>query len=189
MTLPTAPSCIVLALTGPHGAGKSRHAATLALRLSQRGVDVTLVAHPPPPAGLDAWGRALHYAAARAQLLAGCTSRVVVADRWTESTRCAAAWAPEAARVHMNLLASFEDRHLGAAVHHLLLDASDETLDGRLRARHGRPATDAERIEARFLRTRFDARVVHTGRDEHLAAADVLAWAEDVLGLAPEGGA
>lgn len=180
---------VVLVLTGPHGAGKSRHAATLALLLSQRGLDVALVAHPSPPAGLGAWGRALHYAAFRATLLAGCASRVIVADRWTESTRCAAEWAPEGERGDMRVLAGFEDRQHGAAVYHLLLDASDATLDARLRGRRGRPATEAEREEARYLRTRFDARVVHTDRDEHLAAADVLSWAEDVLGVGAEGGA
>lgn len=171
------PERVVLALAGPHGVGKSRHTDALARNLVAEGVNAIAVHHaPPPPWCVRFFDRALWFALERVRLLATTTARVIVADRWDESTDAAARVALDFEGEAMNRLAASERALRAVRVHWLLLDASDTELDVRLAARTGRGSTPAERAEALALRE-FTTRAVRTDRPVAEVEREVLAWA------------
>lgn len=153
---PATPSgpALILVITGPHGAGKTRHAHRLTAALRARGM-VAVAHHPAPPPKWcrNHWERALHYAYERLRELGGAPPGcVLVAARWDESTHLAATHAPPGMSDHLKDLAAYEAAHRSADVFRIFLDASEEVLDARLNRRAGVPQTDAEKAEARELR-------------------------------------
>lgn len=174
----------ILVLAGPHGAGKTGHADALAASLKSLGHDVEAWHHPPPPGPpRTALARALWYAWTREHLAMARPCSILVADRWTESTRAAARATILPEQEAMVTLADAEDC-VYAPEAMILLDASHAVIEARLRARHGRGQTREELAEARYLRSTFadDARV-DTDAPREMVAAEILRLACALLNL------
>ena len=184
----------VLALEGPHGAGKSRHTDALAAALRARGVDARAFHHPAPPRGAGPVEAALFFAAEREGLVRRTRTAVIVADRWYHSTAvlASALRLSDYTTAHaLQRVAEVEVERYRNARHYDLapvhLDAPDDVLDGRL-AKRGAPPTaleHAERAQLRHARAQAvrPPRGVDTSRAREVVEAELLAWAVDVLGI------
>lgn len=138
------PSTVVLALVGPEAAGKSSHARALAAALRQHGIPATSFHHPPPPSTPcdDPFARALWYWLQRTKVGLDTLRhppRVIVADRWNESTLAFARVQPADVAARMiDAVEQETDAWCTAglpAVESIHLDAPDAVLDARTRAR------------------------------------------------------
>ena len=138
----------LIVIEGGDGTGTTTHADTLAVALCRGGYAALAYHHPPHPPGCTHWERSLHYALARAKVCSKLreTDTVLVADRWYHSTWAyTAALTGEPVRVSMLGLSLYEDSILPPITLAVMLDAPDEVLDARLRAR-GRDPTADERV-------------------------------------------
>lgn len=135
---------VILALVGPEAAGKSSHARALAASLRAQSIPATSFHHPPPPPPLcdDPFGRALWYWQQRVKVgleTRRCTPRVIVADRWWESSLAFGVVQPLDVAARMGLAVEQEidawTTAQFACVESILLDAPDDVLDARTVAR------------------------------------------------------
>lgn len=142
MNLPQ--TTIILALIGPEGVGKSSHARALAAALRQRGVPATSFHHlpPPPPLCDDPFARALWYWTQRTKVGLDAQRhppRVIIADRWSESTLAfARVQSPDVGARMVDAVEQETDAWCVAgfpAVESIHLDAPDAVLDARTLAR------------------------------------------------------
>lgn len=188
----------LIVLEGPDGVGKSAHAARLVASLRARGIDARLFQHVGPGRGAGLVEAALHFALERAVMLRTEKAPVVVADRWLVSNMVAFKGATDQGEVaalrgivEAEMAVTPEPR-LG-----VLLAASGEVLDARLRARGAEPSPremqDRE-VYAFFVeRARADGdymprngAVVDTARPQDEVAAEILALTLRALeGVAP----
>lgn len=139
----------LIVLEGCDGTGTTTHAEALAGALCREGYTGLSYHHPPHPSGCTHWERSLHYALERARVCRKLrdTDRdtVLVADRWYHSTwSYTAVLTREPVRVAMLGLSLYENSILPPITLAVMLDASDEVLDARLRER-GRETTADER--------------------------------------------
>lgn len=138
----------LIVIEGGDGTGTTTHADTLAVALCRGGYEALAYHHPPHPPGCTHWERSLHYALERARVCRKLrdTDTVLVADRWYHSTWAyTAALTRESVRAVMLGLSLYEDSILPPITLAVMLDAPDEVLDARLRAR-GRDPTADERV-------------------------------------------
>lgn len=137
----------LIVLEGCDGTGTTTHADSLAGALCREGYPGLSYHHPPHPSGCTHWERSLHYALERARVCRKLrdTDTVLVADRWYHSTWAyTAVLTREPVRVAMLGLSLYENSILPPITLAVMLDASDEVLDARLRKR-GRETTADER--------------------------------------------
>jgi len=132
---------ILVVLDGPHGAGITTQTERVQDRLTQTRGSVVAWHHPAPEPedADDPWRRALHFAAARARLVAvlrAAPPAVLIVDRWVTSTTAdALAMDPGTERTQLLGLAHAEAQGLPREHLVAVLDASEESLRWRLRAR------------------------------------------------------
>lgn len=133
----------IIALEGPDGSGKTRHARAIADGLERAGISASLVAHAQPR-GTTPWARALDYAHQRAEWSeqwGAWGASVVIADRWWLSTQILGLVLDNDSLMS---LAEAECRALGHPALTVVLTAPDAVLDARLAVR-GTPTTDRDR--------------------------------------------
>lgn len=148
---------IIIAIEGADGTGKSHHAKALADALAAQGYPVELFQHPRPPRPDNPIARALWYRDERTLLgarLATATPRIVVADRWRDSTLATAEAEHTTPAAVMHEIVDDEWRaweaRRFAGVYGVTLDAPDAVLDARIHAR-GTAATPADLHPRRAL--------------------------------------
>jgi len=179
----------LIVLEGPDGVGKSAHAALLTASLRARGIDARLFQHVGPARGAGLVEAALHFAHERAVMLRTEKAPVVVADRWIPSSMVAFKGAADP-REHSALrdIAEAEVTVTPEPRLAVLLTASNDVLDARLRARGAEPSTremqDREVYAFLVERARADGdsmprngAVVDTARPQDEVAAEILALA------------
>lgn len=172
-----------LTLDGCHGTGTSTHADALAEALRAEGCDAAAYHHPRHPDGAEGFDRVRHYIDAREDLMRSPPAAVVVMDRGALSGVAYARAERDAAAVDV---AELDADPFWYGVPVVVLDASDEALDARIRARGEDPAAfDAERCEWAHLCRERGLRVVRTDRPVEAVRADLLAWALAALREAP----
>ena len=164
-----------LTVDGCHGTGTSTHADALAAGLRAEGYDAAAYHHPRHPAGAEGSARVRHYIGARDDLMRSPPAAVVVMDRGALSGLAHARASGDAEAV---AVAEMDVDPWWYGVPVVVLDASDEALDARLRARGEDPlGAEAERCEWAHLCRERGLRVVRTDRDADVVRAELLAWA------------
>lgn len=168
---------ILVVFEGPDGVGKSTVVDGVISRLRQQGMAVEKFAHRNP-ASTDPYERALDFATQRREFIASIKSdAIVIADRWQWSTDALFSgltnppdrntirepdigWDPAPAYDEVII-----NRPGPVRVARIVLDASDDVLDARLKARgEMTPYQHAERAYYRRLQTtvRTDRKIEHT---------------------------
>jgi thymidylate kinase len=183
----------LLILEGADATGTSTHARALAAALCAAGITARAFHHPHAPADATPWQRALHYATARAALVAAldhdAAPAVVVCDRWHQSTEVEAyaigRTAPDLARA-LDRLTSAEQYALPQPVLVAVLHANPLTLNARMAARGETPThADGLRRWAYDYETIADLRV-STDAPVADVTARLLAAALHALATRPE---
>lgn len=171
----------VLILDGCHGTGTTTHADRLADALDGRlwtprtPVVARAYHHPPHPDGLAGAARIAWYAGARAQMLAGGhLPDVLVMDRgpWSGFVYARTQFVEPSHAINMAMIEATTEPWWSAPW--VALDAPDDVLDARLRARGEDPEhSHAERREWAGI----SVPRIRTDRDADEVTADLLAWA------------
>lgn len=175
----------IVCVEGPHGAGKD----TLALALSRAGLGVYY--YPTPQTkGATTWEAATHYATERANALrveAARGTRVLIASRWTWSTRVLASALDTLGRSDearaLAALHAAERQALGDPLLTLVCDAPEAVLHARL-AERGEcwgARESAERAEVLRLARIRSWPVIDTTRPRDVVLAEALGIVRGVL--------
>lgn len=150
----------LIVIEGCDGTGTTSHADALAEGLNRQGYPARPYHHPPHRTGAGDWERSLHYARERAEMVSRPYDGVWVCDRWYPSTQVLAHTVrEESVRERMLALTELERGYLPVPLLTVVLDAPEEVLDARLRAR-GEAVTERDRILRSLYRALpCDARV------------------------------
>jgi len=175
-----------LTIEGCHATGTSTHADALAAALAARGIDAVAWHHEPHPAGAVGLARVVHYERSRVWTRhPRHLHAVYVLDRgpWSGLVHARALEAQDTRRTDSgHSVAAAELALWWEGLPVVLLDASDATLDARLRLRGEDPReSHAERAQWRRLAASEGWPIVDTSGPREVTGAALLAWALRVL--------
>jgi thymidylate kinase len=174
----------LIVIEGADGTGTTHHATALTRALNDLGVPAIMFHHPRHEQDDDDWSRSLHYALSRARVAKNAGDKVVVADRWYQSTSSIALTLPNPVRSRLIDLCHLEGHLLPQPLVTILLDAPDEVLDERIR--DGRPldawescrdhALELRQVYRTMIRPECNA-VLDTSRPKAEVYAEILQMA------------